>query len=285
MDKKTTRRLRNVIIHALKAAYDVNISLGENGKKLVEIDGEPSVNQYGDKPVQLDVSAEKSVLTSLRKHDVSIRVISEEHGTTDLTNTPEYLGILDGLDGSSVYKEGATDVKYGTMFAIFEGLEPTYNDYIACGVVDQTTGNMYIASKKGGAIMYDGTKFSSIYTSLYSDITPEIEIFIDEYFEINRTTFSDKLQQFSPKYLKASAHYYTAVASDKGAFALECTRKGNLEIAVAYGLIKEAGGVMVDLQGNDIGDKPYLTFGQDEHIPIITAANRDLVEKLLKIIS
>ncbi len=285
MDKKTTKYLRNVVIHALKAAYDVHISLGEKGKKPVELDNEPVINQFGDQPVQLDVSAEKAVITSLKKHNVFIRVISEEHGTTDTEKKPEYLGILDGLDGSGVYAEHGNDGRFGTMFAIYENLEPTYNDYVACGIMDHSTGNMYIASKKGGAIMYDGTKFSSIYTSLYSDITAEAGIYIDEYFDINKTTFSQKLQQFSPKYLKASAPYYADVASDNAALALECTRKNNLELAVAYGLIKEAGGVMVDLQGNDIGDKPYLTFGQDEHVPIITAANRDLVEKLLEIIN
>jgi fructose-1,6-bisphosphatase/inositol monophosphatase family enzyme len=42
--------------------------------------------------------------------------------------------------------------------------------------------------------------------------------------------------------------------------ALECTRKGNLEIAVAYGLIREAGGVMTTADGEDLGPKGYQTF-------------------------
>lgn len=63
--------------------------------------------------------------------------------------------------------------------------------------------------------------------------------------------------------------------------ALECTRKGNLEIAVAYGLETEAGAVIVDMKGEDIGDKRYLDFGQKEQLPIITASTQDLALRLI----
>lgn len=71
------------------------------------------------------------------------------------------------------------------------------------------------------------------------------------------------------------------VAEGLADFALECTRKGNLEIAAAYGLIKEAGGAMVDLEGNDISDQKYLVFGTKENVPIITAATAKLAQKLV----
>jgi hypothetical protein len=39
---------------------------------------------------------------------------------------------------------------------------------------------------------------------------------------------------------------------------------------------------MVDLNGATIGDQRYLEFGQREHVPIITAATRELADRLLE---
>ena len=49
--------------------------------------------------------------------------------------------------------------------------------------------------------------------------------------------------------------YYIDVSNGKADLALECTRKGNLEIAIAHGLITESGGVMTTLNGEKIDSK------------------------------
>ena len=39
---------------------------------------------------------------------------------------------------------------------------------------------------------------------------------------------------------------------------------------------------MVDLDGVTIGDKKYLEFGQKEKVPIVTAATKELADRLLE---
>ena len=80
----------------------------------------------------------------------------------------------------------------------------------------------------------------------------------------------------------SSCVHYVDVASGMADLALECTRKGNLEFAVAYGLINESGGVMMSIDGEYFGDKKYLEFGQDKNIPTITASTKELALNLLE---
>ncbi|KKQ75916.1 MAG: hypothetical protein US96_C0002G0029, partial [Candidatus Woesebacteria bacterium GW2011_GWB1_38_5b] len=87
----------------------------------------------------------------------------------------------------------------------------------------------------------------------------------------------------SPENSGSSCKYYSDLISGKIDVVIECTRKRNLEIAAAYGLVREAGGVMVDILGRDLEKMSYLEFYQsdDKHFPIISAANSGIIRKLL----
>ena len=53
----------------------------------------------------------------------------------------------------------------------------------------------------------------------------------------------------------SSAIAYVDIATGEAHINLEYTRKDNLEIAVAYGLLKEAGAVLIDGRtGQNIGE-------------------------------
>jgi hypothetical protein len=54
-----------------------------------------------------------------------------------------------------------------------------------------------------------------------------------------------------------------------------------LEIAIANGLIKESGGVMVTLDRENLGEERFLNFGQENHIPVISASTIELAEQLI----
>ena len=82
-------------------------------------------------------------------------------------------------------------------------------------------------------------------------------------------------------FIGSSAIYYADLANGKVDAVIECTRKNNLEIAIAFGLIREAGGVMLLADGSSIGPKQYKTFGQSEHLPVISAATKRLGKELV----
>lgn len=145
-----------------------------------------------------------------------------------------------------------------------------------------TTGRLFMAQKHQGASIVTRGGVQRTVTSGKQDIDTAMQVYIDEYFEYNRTTFSPHFAEFSPKYEAASSQYYAALAEGAADLVLECTRKGNLEIAVQYGLTHEAGGAVIDLDGNDIGSQHYLTFGQQGYQGIISAASSQLAAKALQ---
>lgn len=275
---KWKKELEWILIECLIKASVVHDELGASGEEVVQ------KNQFGDTALQADIKCEGAVLCVLSKIGVPIRIISEEHGQVDITENPRYLGILDGLDGSSVYNRARGQGRYATMFGIFDTIDPMYQDNLVSGVMEHSTKRLFIAIKNRGAFIIEGNKKTPIHSSSRTQLSSNI--YIDEYFEINRSTFSDKLQSFKPKSRGfssgSSAVHYVDVASGVADLTLECTRKHNLEIAVAYGLLAESGAVMVDLEGVSIGDKKYFDFGQMEQLPIVTAANTELANNLIQ---
>lgn len=274
-----TRQLEQIALEALHKAYQLHEQLGVEGEALVQ------KNRFGETALKVDIEAEKAVIATLRESQIPIRIISEEHGLVEITANPVYLGILDGLDGSTVYKRARGKGRYGTMFAIFSNLNPAYDDYLFSGIMEHSTQSLFFAMKgKGSHLLRDG-KQTPIHASSAFQLDQQVRIYVDESFEINQETFSARLRNFQTTHLGASAVYYADVASGQADLALECTRKGNLEIAAAYGLAHEAGAVMVTLDGASLKGQKYLEFGQDRHIPVITASTQALAQDLIKYIS
>lgn len=279
-DNKEIKTIRKIVIESLQKSFDVHEVLGAQGEELVR------KNQFGETSLRIDVECEEAIISFLREWGMSIRVVSEEHGIVEICDDPHFLGILDGLDGSGVYREQRGTGRYGTMFAIFDGVDPCYQNYMAGGIMEHSIGKMSVFSKGAGASVIDmgSGKTTPLKCSQKKPLDNQTMIYVDEYFEINKKTFSEKLRGFHTDYLKSSAAYYADIASGAADLTLECTRKGNLEIAVAYGLIKESGGIMTDLAGKDIGNQKYFLFGQKENLPIITACTQELAIDLLKYI-
>lgn len=269
-------RLEKVLIDALQAAYEMHENLGVRGEELIQ------TNQFGDSAVLADIKCEEAVLNTLQSEELPIEVISEEHGVARIGESSQYLGVLDGIDGSSLYKKARSEGRYGTMFSIFKGTDPTYDDYLVCGIMQHSTGRMYVGEKGEGAYSIENGAKQAIHTSTAKSLAEVALLYIDESFEYNRRTFSTPLSKFQPKYEGASSLYYAALAEGSADAVLECTRKGNLEIAVEYGLTREAGGAVIDLNGRDIGEYKYREFGQDSHKGVISAASNALARNILQ---
>lgn len=284
LSKYSTAELRVIgaSIAAVAACKEMHDILGDDGLMPVH------KNQYGETALAADVGCEVAVIDQCKKGiDVSIRVRSEEHGDfIQGDGEPQFLLMLDGLDGSGVYVSTHRTGEYGTMFALFYGADPCFEDFVCSFVVQHALARVCSAYRFCETRWYEqGKGIQNLRTNGHTRLRPDSRIRVDEYFEVNRNTFSKKLSpQFSIEYTKCSAQSYVDVAIGKADAALECTRKGNLEIAVAYPLIRAAGGVIVDLDGNDIGKQKVLTWKQDVHAPIIAAATMELARDIIRII-
>jgi fructose-1,6-bisphosphatase/inositol monophosphatase family enzyme len=273
--------IKSLMAACLRAAYANHESLGVQGAQEVR------QNQSGEMSLLVDIRCEEAVIGVLREAGLPVRIVSEEHGTFDLCDNPRFMVVLDGLDGSGVYKKRGGQ-RYGTMCAIFAGIDPHYGDYIAGGIMEHPTDKLYLYARGEGATVRDlatGVIFPPLHTRREKKLWEDVFIYVDEYFAINRETFSDKLKGYWTIYLGSSAAAFSYLACGVAGAVGECTRrprKDNLELMVAYGLIREAGGVMWTLEGNDIGGQRFSTFGKEGHIPILAAANPALAGDLLE---
>ncbi len=271
--------IEEIGIKALQAAFAMHESLGEGGKADLQ------KNQFGDTAMKGDYQAEEAILGVLKEHKTPVLVHSEEHGQVAITEHSDMLGVLDGIDGSFWYKAEWGKGRYGTMFGIFAGTNPKYSDYIFGGVMEHATKRLFYGAKGKGAYILNlasGRK-EKISVSRCKSLTKETKIHIDQYWDINNEVFTGKLTGYKVmEYKRCSSFHYTNTALGVADLTLECTRKGSLEIAAAYPIIMEAGGVMVSINGEPLGEKHYLEFGQDKHIPIITAATQELADDAVK---
>jgi fructose-1,6-bisphosphatase/inositol monophosphatase family enzyme len=275
----------------LIAAYHVHEDLGADGVNAVEI------NQFGDQAMAADVQSERVVLDTLQAAGISATVHSEEHGVVEINHDlgEPVLAVLDGLDGSSLYKKERGEALYGTMFAIFENGNPTYNQYIAAGLTLPSIHKMLLATRGEGVKVVDleTGETGDVHTST-DNLTRDALIFADgvetpvdaplhDYFQNNYDTFVKPLLRdgFETHRTGSSAAYYAQVAMGEALVVGESTRKGNLEYATAYALIKEAGGLFVSAETwEDIGEQPFLTYGQDRHIAHVAVANSTVLTQL-----
>lgn len=290
---ETTDRIGDLLEESLQAASHMHDILGEAGEEKIEKDPNSIGSRLAEGTelellaLRADWECEEAVLETLQRNGLPIRVVSEEHGVIDLADSPRYLGVLDGLDGTGVYKEKRGTGRYGTMFAIFESIDPTYADYIASGIMEHSTGRMFVATKGGGAFVIENGERTPIHTSGQTELDPQRPIYIDTAYTITNKTFTKKVRPFKPFWegplsSGSMAVHHADVASGKADLAFECSRKGVLEEAASFGLITEAGGAVVDVNGQSLGDKKYFEFGQFEQIPLIVAATAELAQAVVE---
>lgn len=273
-------RIVEIGIDALKNASKVHDELEDKGLEPVQM------NDHGDCSLVGDIEAEKAVIETFRASGIPLRIVSEEHGQVDLSDDPQFLAVLDGLDGTSVYKEARGKKRYGTMFGVFSSLDPVYDDYIFSGIMELSNKLLYYSVKNEGCHLLRDGDIVQIGCSAVSELV-DAAIHVDEFFDADRgstfihDTYLAKLDGHDFINENSSAIRYVDLVEGQADLVLECTRKGNLEIAVAFGLVTEAGGVIVTKDGVSIGNKKYLLLGQDKYIPVISASNIELAKKLI----
>lgn len=286
---EVAERIQAVGLDALKNALKKIRDLGEDGKL------KDKINRFGEQALVADYEAEEAVIESLRKAGILARVISEEHGQVDLVDNPTMLAVLDGIDGTAVYKK---DERSGTMLAIFSETRGIidnfiYDDCIFAGVADIKTGEITHATKGGGAyvINIDGNTVYAHSSSLRR-LTNGTKIYIDggkNGMMINDEVFTRPLETIEfetrPYNSGSSAVHYVDLTTGRYDAVLEHTRKGNIEIPTAYRLVAEAGGFMGAVVSGklvNLAQQKFETFGHDRNIPLIAASTSQLAKAIFR---
>jgi fructose-1,6-bisphosphatase/inositol monophosphatase family enzyme len=270
---------------ALYNAKHVHDSLGKDGEAIVH------TNQHGEQALRVDVEAEQAVIDILKKYKFPVQIVSEEHGVFELGESPQYLALLDGLDGSIEYKRKRAVGRYATMLGIFFGINPCYHEYVFCGIMEHSSNTLYFAAQGMGSFRINNITTSVHCSNQRALNTVDTRIYIDEEYDAAKKStiiydsFLSKFSAHNRLRQPSSAVHYADLASGHADAVLECTRKGNIEIGVAYGLVREAGGVIKGIDGNEIGHERYLSYHQDDEYPIVGAASNNLADAIIAYIA
>jgi len=195
---------------------------------------------------------------------------------------------LDGLDGSTKFKDTQGTARCGTMFSLYKGMNHRFEDYLCGGIVDHIKGQVVIAVKGKGVFVAKDDTVSPVTGSGRKALDPETRVYIDEgvknypsFPTHNQGYFYDPIKKaFKTRYLGSSAVYFFDLAVGDADLILEYGRKNNLEHMVGYPLVIESSGVMEFLAGGDLGPITYSDYCliNDGYPAIIVAASPELAQ-------
>jgi myo-inositol-1(or 4)-monophosphatase len=223
------------------------------------------VGADGDSTYRIDDIAEKAALQTLG--DESVAVLSEEAGLVFLDDDPDYICVLDPLDGSKNAVSGIPF--YCTSIALAPMSEnPSLQDINIGVVMNLVTGDLFTGERGKGTCLNDKLIKTSSKTSP-GDIISSLYL---------RSGY-DIISSF-PKVRAMGAVALELAHVASGGIGCLLDNRGYLKVTdVAAGkvLVEEAGGVVTDFEGNDLNQ----SIERLERVSILAAGNARLHTRIL----
>jgi len=260
--------------------------LRKTGKKLLEIiprvagSADASVKlrrgASGDQTFYIDEMAEKIVVEAVEKisqNGISFTLISEECGIKKFGTENNIKILLDPIDGSNNAKRGVP--YYATSIAILDG--ERLRDILVGYVVDLSSNKEYWAIRGEGA-WCNGERIICRSSDEFDMVAFEASVPAKD------------IERLMPL-LKSSrkVRCLGAIALDlalMGAGAIDVTAiatpSRSFDYAAGMLILKEAGGIITDIEGGEIGD---ISAGLERTVPLIASANKVLHQNALKLIN
>lgn len=249
---------------AVQAAYTAGGLIQQASRSLDHI----RVDRKGhnDFVSEVDRRAEQSIIQTIQKAYPNHNILGEESGLID--NNSEFTWIIDPLDGTTNFLHGHP--QYSISIGVKQGEKITH-----AAIFDPNRNDIYTAELGKGAKLNDTrirvSKTNNLADSLLATGFPTYDMsFLDRYLNIFREMIKSTAGQ---RRAGSAALDLAYVASGKVDGFWEFNLKP-WDIAAGYLLVKEAGGLVCDFDG----EQKMLESGN------IIAANPKLVTQILKTI-
>jgi myo-inositol-1(or 4)-monophosphatase len=236
-----------------------------------------SINPYGDQTLVLDLMAEEEIISVIQNSGLEFAILTEERGFLRSEKDPEYLALVDPIDGSANLERGIPLVSIGISIVPFE--ENMTSDDAEISVIDSIfTDEMYIAVK-GKGVKKNGKKVS---TSKSVDLADAIIS-----YDTKRTWDSD----FLKRSLRTMSSVKDIRRSASNLLDLCWTASGQLDGMVdlrnmlpiihlcGIHMVFEAGGYVVDSSGNRF----CSSLKPDTMMNFVAASNEGLARQILDV--
>jgi fructose-1,6-bisphosphatase/inositol monophosphatase family enzyme len=229
------------------------------------------------------------------KQPDSYNILSEEeshNNPQEIDPDADYTVILDEIDGTANMQRETSH--YGPLLGIAEESDPAFNNIIAMGFLDLQTGDLYEAYKDGGA--YRTRKWGrgnrqteQIQTSGRTTLGGKepASILLDQYMLGDRSELAELWQQGPCRDYGCTGKHLALVADGSDDVMItgdhcsfyESKHETAEELGSGYLLITEAGGVITDWDGNDIGEET-IRLHEEKSFNVIAAATEELADEL-----
>lgn len=242
--------MSNILLSHVEKMLDIGKNIVAENTNLTGETGE--VNAKGDHTIAMDKAMEDALIEYIKANDIPANIFSEEIGEIKLHKHPQYLIAFDPLDGSTNYKIGKNIFPYGLLVAIYDGLTPKLNEVLVSGAIEYTR-NLSWTFIDGQT--YDQNKEK---VNLKNDwpMDRHTPLFLDLYYKNGYELYRSLAEKIFIRNIGSTignlSYVLSNIASGLGGV---CMRPE--EIGAIYSLIKGAGGIAVDHDGNDIGEKVF----------------------------
>ncbi len=259
------------IIEILREASN---KIYENVKDLAGTDdagGDFGRGAGGDISRNIDIIAEKTVLDYFKEINFDCVVLGEECGRVELSENPKGFVIMDAIDGSANAVRGVPFFCSSLAFATENKLSSVTDGV----VMNLATGEMYWASKGKGSFLgeskiqaYNKEPVYRIVGVNISNANKGLMEKLGPLFEHHNHT----------RHFGANALEMALLARGLMDIFIDLRDKIRIQdIAAGYLLVKEAGGLLVDLDLNPLdADLSYET-----RVSFIAAANKKILDEIM----
>lgn len=223
----------------------------------------------GDLTYPIDKKAEDVVFEEVDKLDEPLTLISEEYGHKDIKGGGNIL-LIDPIDGSRNALSGVPF--FSTSIALVKGdsISQTELGY----VINLLTGDEFWAEKGGGAF------FNGIPAQTQQDDACKIIAYEAQTPRIHVPAILPLLSLFNRTRCLGSIALDLALLSNGSVSVFSAPGPSrSFDFAAGYLLVKEAGGIITDLNGNDIGN---VRIGLKKSSPLLASGNERLHRKALE---
>jgi myo-inositol-1(or 4)-monophosphatase len=237
--------------------------------------GELVVKRPKDITRKMDMAAENALDAALTKRGLSARIISEELGDRIVGENPNFMLIFDPIDGSTNATCGIP--YFCTSLAYTVQTDAAAFDDITMAVICDIQGNTYHAEMGKGAFL-NGKKVLSRKTgtrvkpvvSVYSYGVPQVP---EGLIELEKSIIVRALGSIALDMCIVADGTLDGVIDTRGLVS-------GYDIMASALILKEAGGLLTDLQGKQIADDVKVSG-----LSIVGTKNRELQERILETIN
>ncbi|MBK5133338.1 fructose 1,6-bisphosphatase [Candidatus Bathyarchaeota archaeon] len=231
----------------------------------------------GDSIKLVDLAAEKAIVETLQKHDLSFTLISEESGIKKFyNNSPHFYITIDPIDGT-------TNLIHGIPFycsSIAISKKPILSDVSVGMVIDFFHDLTYFAQKDMGAYC-NGKKIFTSHCESLKDAIVGLDINTEKI-----GTFIPRISNLIKKihhirHFGANALELCYVADGKtDAFVDIRGKLRTTDMAAGYLIVKESGGFITDIENSPLETK----LDPKTKVNFIASGNIEIHKKILNLV-